>query len=56
MATKGTDKFAQVLAQNNKAINSARRSDVRSASWLKIVVFAIPVIVVIIGVIWASTL
>jgi len=44
------------FSQNNEAIKNANRSDVSSASWLKIALFSIPVIVVVVGVIWASSL
>lgn len=55
MQGRGRDRLEE-LSQNNEAIRKARRSDVGSASWLKIVIFALPVIIVIAGVIWASSL
>ena len=53
---RGNDKITEVQAQNNEAIRKAHGSDVRSSSWLKIVIFGLPVVVVVAGVIWASTL
>ena len=50
------DKVAEISAANNEALRSAHQSKVKSASWLKIIVFAVPVIVVVAGVIWASSL
>lgn len=53
---RGNDKITEVQAQNNEAIQKAHGSDVRSSSWLKIIIFGVPVIAVVAGVIWASTL
>ena len=42
--------------RNAPATRAAHKNQVKSASWLKIIVFAVPVIAVIVGVIWASSL
>jgi t-SNARE complex subunit (syntaxin) len=50
------DKLAETSVANNEALRSAHKSRVKSASWFKIVLFAAPMIVVVAGVIWASSL
>ena len=42
--------------RNAPATRSAHRAKVRSASWLKNIVLAVPVIALVIGVIWASSI
>jgi hypothetical protein len=51
-----TDSSSAETKQSRDANRHAQRAEVRSASWLKIVVFALPVIIVAVGVIWASSL
>jgi hypothetical protein len=50
------DKLAEISVANNEALRSAHQSRVKSASWFKVVLFAVPVVVVVAGVIWASSL
>ncbi|MBT4126314.1 MAG: hypothetical protein HOE43_07950 [Chloroflexi bacterium] len=42
--------------RNADATRSVHRSKVKSASWLKVIVLAVPVIVLVAAVIWASSL
>lgn len=56
MQGRGRDRLAEALSQNNEAVRKAQRSDVGAASWIKVAIFGLPVIVIVIGVIWASSL
>lgn len=50
------EEHTNVTQHNRESSRTARRADMRSASWVKVIVFAVPVIIVVAGVIWASSL